>query len=237
MNDGVVAVVPIRSLTGGKTRLASALPPEARSALTRRMLRQVVRAALDSGTVPTVVVVSPDRAALDLAAALDPAVVPLRQDPAAPGLNAALAQGARFAAGRGAAAALVLFGDLPLLTGEDVRNLLRRDAPVVVAPDRHGTGTNALVLRFGTGPDDAREFRFQFGPGSYARHIDEAHRLGLDVATSLTAGTALDLDTPEDLRLVEAAAWGPGLGEEATSLAVAEDAVIWSIAPRLSEAT
>jgi 2-phospho-L-lactate guanylyltransferase len=83
-----------------------------------------------------------------------------------------------------------------------VRNLLRRDAPVVLAPDRHGTGTNALMLRLGNGPDDGRDFAFHFGPGSYALHVDEAHRLGLDVATSLTAGTALDLDTPDDLRRV-----------------------------------
>ncbi|HEY7030886.1 MAG TPA: 2-phospho-L-lactate guanylyltransferase [Thermomicrobiales bacterium] len=202
MTGSVVAVVPIRSLTGGKTRLAGVLTPEARTALTRRMLCSVVRAALDSGSIKTVAVVSPDPAALDLAASLDPAVVPLRQADERPGLNPALAEGVAFAAGRGAAAALILFGDLPLLTGDDVRNLLRRDAPVVLAPDRHGTGTNALMLRLGTGPDDGRDFAFHFGPGSYAKHVDEAHRLGLDVATSLAAGTALDLDTPDDLRRV-----------------------------------
>jgi 2-phospho-L-lactate guanylyltransferase len=202
MNGAVVAIVPIRSLTGGKTRLAGVLTPEARAALTRRMLRGVVRAALASGSVKTVAVVSPDPAALDLAVRLDPAVVPVRQSDDRPGLNPALAEGIDFAARRGASAALILFGDLPLLTGDDVRNLLRRDAPVVLAPDRHGTGTNALMLRLGTGPDDGRAFAFQFGPGSYAKHVDEAHRLGLDVATSLAAGTALDLDTPDDLRRV-----------------------------------
>jgi 2-phospho-L-lactate guanylyltransferase len=202
MNGGVVAIVPIRSLTGGKTRLAGVLTPEARAALTRRMLRGVVGAALASGSVKTVVVVSPDPAALELAVRFDPAVVSLRQPDERPGLNPALTQGVDFAARRGAVAALILFGDLPLLSGDDVRNLLRRDAPVVLAPDRHGTGTNALMLRLGTGPDDGRNFAFQFGPGSYARHVDEAHRLGLDVATSLAAGTALDLDTPDDLRRV-----------------------------------
>jgi len=199
MNGGVVAVVPIRSLNGGKTRLAGVLSPEARAALTRRMLRGVVAAALASGSVTTVAVVSPDPAALELATSLDPAVVPLRQSQEAPGLNPAIAEGVGFAAGQGASAVLILFGDLPLLNGDDVRHLLRRDAPVVLAPDRHGTGTNALMLRLGTGPDDGREFVFHFGPGSYAKHVDEAHRLGLDVATSLSTGTALDLDTPDDL--------------------------------------
>jgi 2-phospho-L-lactate guanylyltransferase len=216
MNGGVVAIVPIRSLTGGKTRLAGVLTPEARAALTRRMLRNVVQAALASGSVKTIAVVSPDPAALELAARFDPAVVPLRQSDERPGLNPALAEGVDFAARQGASAALILFGDLPLLTGDDVRNLLRRDAPVVLAPDRHGTGTNALMLRLGTGPDDDRDFAFQFGPGSYAKHVDEAHRLGLDVATSLTTGTALDLDTPDDLRRVlsaEASALADDLAE------------------------
>lgn len=202
MNGGAVAVVPIRSLSGGKTRLAGVLSPEARAALTRRMLRGVVAAALASGSVKTVAVVSPDPAALELAASLGPAVVPLRQSAGTPGLNPAIAQGVDFAAGRRAAAVLILFGDLPLLNGDDVRHLLRRDAPVVLAPDRHGTGTNALMLRLGTGAEDGRDFVFHFGLDSYAKHLDEAHRLGLDVATSLSTGTALDLDTPDDLRRV-----------------------------------
>jgi len=202
VSGGIVAVVPIRSLTGGKTRLATVLSPDARAALTRRMLRSVVAAALASGSVTSVAVVSPDPAALVLAASLDPAVIPIPQSAEAPGLNPAIAQGVGVAAQRGASAVLILFGDLPLLTGDDVRNLLRRDAPVVLAPDRHGTGTNALMLRLGTGPDSGRDFAFHFGRDSYAKHVDEAHRLGLDVATSLSVGTALDLDTPDDLQRV-----------------------------------
>jgi 2-phospho-L-lactate guanylyltransferase len=217
VNGGLVAVVPIRSLTGGKTRLAGVLSPEARAALTRRMFRGVVAAALASGSVKVVAVVSPDPAALDLAATLDPAVIPVPQSPETPGLNAAIAEGVGFAARHGAAAALILFGDLPLLTGDDVRNLVRRDSPVVLAPDRHGTGTNALMLRLGTGPDDGRDFAFHFGPDSYAKHVDEAHRLGLDVATSLSAGTALDLDTPDDLRRVLGAE-ASVLGEDASDI-------------------
>lgn len=202
MSGGTIAIVPIRSLVGGKTRLASVLSLDERSMLTRRMLRVVVSAALTSAIIDSVVVVSPDPAVLDLAESLDPAVVPLRQPAEMPGLNPAIAEGVAYAVSQRAAAALILFGDLPLLTGDDVRHLLRRDAPIVIAPDRHGTGTNALMLRLGSGSDDGGAFAFHFGPDSYAKHLDEADRLGLDVATSLTAGTALDLDTPDDLRRV-----------------------------------
>ena len=194
-DGGVVALVPVRGLRNGKTRLAEDLTVEARETLTWRMLRGVVRAALGSGVVAAVGVVSPDPAVLAMAAGIDRAVVPLAQDPGAPGLNAAVAAGRAWAQGRGAAALLVLFGDLPLLTGEDVRRLVAHEAAVVMAPDRHATGTNALLLRL---DGEGRRFRFQFGAESYARHVAEAERLGLATATSVAPGTAVDLDTPED---------------------------------------
>lgn len=242
----VVAVVPVRSLRDGKTRLAAALPQAAREALTRRMLRGVVEAALASDAVDAVLVVSPDPAALALAAELGQGVVPLAQDPAVPGLNPALDHGRSWARARAAAALLVLFGDLPLLGADDVRAIVGRDASVVLAPDRHGTGTNALLLRAagpaGSGRDPApsagrsrdaahdgsgtaaatrsegdrsvpSDFRFAFGADSYARHAAEAARLGLAVATLLTTGTALDLDTPADWRALSGGAERGARGE------------------------
>lgn len=209
--DGMVAVIPARGLVNGKTRLAGELPPEARAALTRRMLRGVVQAALDSGVLAAVTVVSPDPAALALVTGIDDRVVSLVQDAASPGLDAAVAVGRDWAVDRGAVGLLVLFGDLPLLTGDDVRRLVAHDAPVVLAPDHHGTGTNALLLRLAPAADGSSAFRFQYGVGSYARHLDEAHRLGLRVATNRAPGTAFDLDTPADLRsLLAAGTWDPG---------------------------
>jgi 2-phospho-L-lactate guanylyltransferase len=197
MSGGIIALVPVRSLAAGKTRLAGSISPQARESLTRRMARNVIASALSSEAITTVLIVSPDEAALALAS-VNPRVVPLRQPAEPPGLIAALDQGRAHAESLGASGLLVLFGDLPLLNGDDIRNLVRRAVPVVIAPDRHGTGTNALFLRLSAiAPDD--RFEFQFGEGSYARHVGEAHRLGLDVATSISAGTAFDLDTPADL--------------------------------------
>lgn len=199
MNGDVVAIVPVRSLRQGKTRLATVLSPEARAALIRTMARGVLESALASGTVAHVLVVSPDPEALAFAASFGPAVTPVLQQPENAGLNAALDQGVLLAQERGAAAVLILFGDLPLLTPRDIRNLLRRDVPVVIAPDRHGSGTNALLVRLAALPPGGPRFVFRFGTESYARHVEEAHHLGLEVATAITAGTACDLDTPEDL--------------------------------------
>jgi 2-phospho-L-lactate guanylyltransferase len=198
MTGGLVAIVPIRSLRHGKSRLDGALLPPVRMALIRRMLLGVVSALTEPLAVERVGVVSPDSEVLALAATLGPSVEPVLQPETTPGLNPALEAGRAWAAGRQAGGLLVLFGDLPLLTAADVHHIVRRDAPVVISPDRHGAGTNALLLRNGA----ANDFTFRFGPGSYERHVNEAHRLSLEVATSITPGTAIDLDTPEDLRLL-----------------------------------
>ncbi len=197
--DGLVIVIPARGLAAGKTRLTAALSPEARAALSERMLCRVVEAAIEADVATVVVVVSPDQATLDLAARIDDRVHPLRQDVTMPGLNPALQQARRWADQRGASAMLILFGDLPLLTAEDVRALAWAEAPIVLAPDRHGAGTNAALVPMRYGADDDA-FRFQFGPESLPAHLAEAKRLGLDAMTVIAPGTAFDLDTPEDWR-------------------------------------
>jgi 2-phospho-L-lactate guanylyltransferase len=197
MSGGIVALVPVRSLSAGKTRLAGSVTPLVRESLIRRMVRHVIAAALDSGAIDEVVLVSPDDAALALANGA-PLVTPLRQRAEHPGLLPALDLGRAYAEARGASGLLVLFGDLPLIEPDDIRNLVRRAVPVVIAADRHRRGTNALFLRLSAIPAGDR-FEFQFGDESYARHEAEAHRLGLDAAISTGTGTAFDLDTPDDL--------------------------------------
>lgn len=196
MSGPASIVIPIRSLTDGKTRLAPVLDPGARAALTREMLERVVRAALRSHSRAEVVVISPDPEALADVERIDGSIRTIAQDPSRPGLNPALEQAAVAVRAAGGSAVLVLPADLPLISSADIDNLLRRDAPVVIAPDRHGTGTNALMVRL-----DAlgEPFVFQFGIGSYGNHHDEAGRLGVDAMTAVSLGTSFDLDTPEDL--------------------------------------
>jgi 2-phospho-L-lactate/phosphoenolpyruvate guanylyltransferase len=196
MTSFLSIIIPIRSLTEGKTRLSGVLEPFERARLSEQMLTGVVRAALGAVGSPAVIVTSEDSEALKIARGIDPRVDDLRQSREAPGLNGALDHATRFAIDRGARAVLVLPADLPLVRTADIDNLLRRDAPVVIAPDRHRRGTNGLMQRI----DATRgQFRYQFGSESYRSHLDEAHRLGLDAATAISLGTSFDLDTPGDL--------------------------------------
>ena len=195
MNERIVAVVPVRSLRHGKSRLSPVLGNEARETLLRHTADRVVTTAVDSGLIETVLVVSPEEETLSWAAGLGPAVVAVRQPQQRPGLNGAIAAGRAWTRDRGASAVISLFADLPLIVPDDIRNLVARTEPVVLGPDRRDEGTNALLLRLtGRGSD----FRFAFGDGSLAKHLEEARRLGLETVIHRAPGIAFDLDTPDD---------------------------------------
>ena len=68
---------------------------------------------------------------------------------------------------------------------------------MVVVPDRHGDGTNVLLVPTGAG------FEFAYGPGSFAAHLAEAERLGLPVEVVHDDDLAWDIDTPEDLTVLD----------------------------------
>jgi 2-phospho-L-lactate/phosphoenolpyruvate guanylyltransferase len=195
VSERIVAIVPVRSLRDGKTRLAPVLGNEARGALLRGVADRVVAATVESGLIETVLVVSPDAETLSWAAGMGPEVVAVRQLEHRLGLNGAIDAGRAWASDRAVSSVISLFADLPLITADDIRGLVARPEPVVLGPDRRGEGTNALLLRLaGRGS----EFRFAFGEGSLAKHLEEARRLGLDAAVHEAPGIAFDLDTPDD---------------------------------------
>ena len=190
-----IAVVPVKTLALAKTRLAAALSPDERIALMRQTLRRVL-GALDLPQIAMRVVVSPDEGILRDARAAG--AHGLLQ--ASVGLNPGLVEARDWAMANGAEALLIALGDLPLLSREHVAALLAQGGgpnSLVLAPDRHGTGTNLLLLH----PPDA--IPFQFGGGSFARHLAAAEAEGLTAHLHEHPATALDLDTPDDLAALE----------------------------------
>jgi 2-phospho-L-lactate guanylyltransferase len=188
-------VIPVRSFEDAKSRLGAVLDPEERRDLVERLLRRTVAAALDTDGVTDVVVVSPDAEVLVVAEAAGARPVAQRSR----GLNPALQEA------RGAVDAdrlLVLPADLPRVSAGALAPLLAAgDAAgtpsVVLAPDRHGRGTNALLLD----PPDVIDPAF--GVSSRSGHAwlaSSADAAFVEVAGDL----ALDVDTPDDLLLAEA---------------------------------
>lgn len=190
------ALVPVKARAECKSRLAGRLGDEARLALVRCMLEQVLGALGTAPSIGRVVVVSPERDTV-------PPEIPLFGD-AGHGLNEALQEGERALAERGASELVILPADLPLVSAADIEAVVRsgRRSGFAIATDVSGTGTNALYLRPATG------FRFRFGPGSRQRHVAEALRLGLRPALVRTRGLQFDVDSIDDLARLEALAGG-----------------------------
>lgn len=192
----IVALVPVRSLTGSKSRLGEPLDAEERADLVRALLRRTVREAQAATTVAEVLVVSMDGDLLEEARSLGAASLLQETD----GLNEGLEE-ARRAAGV-AAALLVLPVDLPGISASAIDALVeaaetaRRASPakpvVVLVPDRHGTGTNALLVA----PSPAIPFRF--GESSRAAHAAAARAAGASYV-EVDGALSFDLDTLEDL--------------------------------------
>jgi 2-phospho-L-lactate/phosphoenolpyruvate guanylyltransferase len=188
-------LVPVRSLCEGKTRLAGLLDAQARGALIRRLAARVIGTASAAVGSDAVMVLSAEAQVHGLAHSLG---VRSLTDEGGADLNRALQAARRDPACANADLLLILFGDLPALHIADVHGLLAaagRAAHVVIAPDRHHTGTNALVLPRGVA------WRFHFGAGSFAQHCRAAEQAGRLSQRYDAWGTAFDMDDPSDFLL------------------------------------
>ena len=194
--SGLVVVVPIRSFRGGKSRLSPILSESGREALVRAMFNHVLESVMTSGVCDDVLIVSPDPEVLDRAAQFG-GVSSILQPPSNPGLNASADLGRAWALEHRCDRMLVLFGDLPLIEADDIATIAHGTSPVVIATDRHGNGTNGLLLDLRV--PEPQEFQFSYGADSARLHSDEAKRLRLAATVRQYGGVAFDLDTVEDV--------------------------------------
>ena len=164
------------------------------------MLTDVLTALRRARRVDGVVVVTSESGADALSRAHGAQVI---RDPDEPGHSPAASHGVRWAVEQGARRALLVPGDCPSLDPAEVDDLLiahpHDDARVTIVPDRHGTGTNALVL---TPPGAIAP---SFGPGSRARHEAAAEAAGAEWRIAEPPSLTLDVDTADDLAVLRAA--------------------------------
>lgn len=205
--SAITALVPIRNRVDGKRRLSAEFEPSERRTLIESMAQHVVTTLLRSGVVSRVMVISKDPDFIDDVLPDIGGVALIHQPFNVPGLNAALDIGRQWALSYGVSRLLVLSGDLPLVTADEVRDIGQRSSPVVLASDRAGRGTNGLLLNQerADGATLIRDFAFRFGTDSLVKHLDEASRLGVPAEVVLSRGTGHDLDTPEDWKILDPA--------------------------------
>ncbi len=191
-----LAILPIKSFNHAKQRLEPELNPGPRRALAEAMFSDVLVALRRAAAVDEMLVVTTDHAAQQIAGGHGAAVL----DDVETGHNAAAALGVAHAVETGFERALLVPGDCPAIDPAEVDALIRHTvtAPsVLIIPDRHGTGTNGLLL---TPPDTLTP---AFGPGSCARHATNARAAGIAAEVLEVPSLGHDVDTPEDLAALQ----------------------------------
>jgi 2-phospho-L-lactate/phosphoenolpyruvate guanylyltransferase len=185
-----LAILPVKSFGGAKQRLAESLGAGSRQALAQAMFTDVLSSIRRVPGLDDIAVVTSDRTAEAAAGGHGVRVLP---DTAQAGQSEAALIGIRHALAEGYDRVLLVPGDTPLVQPGDLAGLLTRPGAVVIVPDRHGTGTNAVVL---TPPDAIGP---SFGEGSFARHVAAAEEAGVPHRVEEIRTLALDVDTADDL--------------------------------------
>lgn len=190
------AIVPVKPLRRGKSRLSGTLSVDERTHLNQLLLEHTLKTLTDLKEIEHILVVSRDPAALALAREHGARTV---REAGTPKLNTALKRATVVAQLYATRGVLVLPADLPLVTREDILALVdhaKKPPVVVIAPDRREEGTNALLIC------PAGLIEYEFGPGSFRRHCERARQAGANLEVVNLPSLSLDLDLPEDLDMV-----------------------------------
>lgn len=180
-------LIAVKPFDEAKTRLAPVLRPAQRFALAQAMLARTVRVVRTAVNDGPIIIVSYPGIGEQAAAAVGADRLFLSTQG---GLNAQLADASTIVPATDPL--LVLHADLPLLARDDIAAMQMSDKPIVMAPDRRQSGTNALLQT--SGP---RFFRF--GNASFALHCAAAQLRATPWAVIRRYGLAFDLDEPADL--------------------------------------
>jgi 2-phospho-L-lactate guanylyltransferase len=187
-----LAILPVKRFERAKQRLAPGLDPVLRRELAEAMFADVLDAVGQVERLDGLIIVTGGGVAKEIAH--DKGALVVQDDEL--GHNAAAALGIRTAIENGAQRVLLIPGDCPALDPDELDALLARPTQppaAMIVPDRHGTGTNALLLA----PPDAIEPAF--GPGSCQRHLRLARSAHIEAHKVEVPSLAVDIDTPDDL--------------------------------------
>jgi 2-phospho-L-lactate/phosphoenolpyruvate guanylyltransferase len=200
----VWAIIPVKPLRDSKSRLTDILSADERADLTSHLLSRTLETLNGVSAIQRTLVVSRDPAVLKIARRHGVSTFGEsdKQD-----LNLAITRAAHIAMAQQADAVLIIPADLPFINVEDVEMMTAAMVPsngqaangyyyqsraIIICPDHSNDGTNALLVCPPAG------FTFQYGPGSFDRHLAEATRLGMGQRIVHAPGLKFDLDTEED---------------------------------------
>jgi 2-phospho-L-lactate guanylyltransferase len=211
------AILPVKRFAVAKSRLGESVEEELRASLARAMVADVLQALSRTPSVELTIIVTREPSLPATARAHGALLI---DDTAEQGQSAAVTLGVQRALAEGFERVLCIPGDCPALDPAELGALLggseRRS--VVIVPDRHGTGTNGLLLA----PPDA--IAPAFGPGSCERHRALARDAGVDCRVAHPSSLLLDIDTGADLAALRDRLAGADTPAERTRAVLAQPA-------------
>jgi 2-phospho-L-lactate/phosphoenolpyruvate guanylyltransferase len=190
------AILPVKRFAQAKRRLGESVAGPLRDELARAMVGDVLTALAETASIELTLVVTGEPSVTDQARAQGAIVI---DDSVQRGQSTAVLLGVERAIAEEMERVLCIPGDCPTLDPAELDSLLldTPDAPgVVIVPDRHGSGTNGLLLR----PPAA--IAPSFGPDSCERHRALAMQAGAGYRIERPASLLLDIDTGADLTVL-----------------------------------
>lgn len=192
----VWAVLPIKDMSTAKQRLSPALAPHERRGLFAAMAEDVLSALAAVDRFAGILVVTRDPDGIALAERYGAEILAEAENA---GQTSAVTAAAAALTARGAATLLAVPGDVPTITPDEVRDVLAaHGAPpaMTIVPAGDGRGSNCVVCS----PPDL--IPFAFGNDSFRPHLAAAHAAGVRPRVIRRTGIRLDIDTPDDLRML-----------------------------------
>ena len=186
-------IIPIKNVNEAKHRLESILSPKERRDLFVVMFEDVLATMMKVPELDRVSVATICPTAVEIARRNGASILSTGLDR---GQTAAVAMAAKALYEDGIESMLMIPGDVPLVTVEEIQTVLEvhgKEPSITIVPARDEKGSNCIALS----PPTA--LPLCFGANSYFPHLENAQKHGLDLNTPKLHGIGLDIDTPEDL--------------------------------------
>jgi len=190
------AVLPAKDLVDAKTRLADALSPPERRLLFRTMYEDVLTALSETTSLDGIVVVTRDPEAGAVAESYGARLIP---EPENQGQTAAIERAASSLKAGGADGMITIPGDTPLITAAEIETVLAAHSAataMTIVPAHDRRGSNCIAV------SPPGLIPFSFGNDSFQPHLASARKLGIEPRILDLPGIGLDIDTPDDLRIL-----------------------------------
>lgn len=189
------AIVPVKPLAHGKSRLSSVLNSDERMSLNIRLLKKTLQTISHVPEIEKTLIVTNDPKVVEITKSFRFDVCVEENEC---GMNRALDRGIGILKKNQVQSAIILPSDLPFVTAREIQVIIKMGVEsnaMVIAPDRKKIGTNAIFYH------SLERVEFEFGPMSYEKHVKRAKENGVTVCVFESDTFGLDIDLPEDLQL------------------------------------